>query len=262
MREIEAMLDRFEIDHFLKYGYVRIEQVFSSEVAAECRQILWRDIEGEPDDPASWVTPVVWLGGYHDKPFINVANSPKLVSAFDQLVGLGRWAPLSGLGTFPVRFPTDQDTGDTGWHIDASFPGEDDPSDFLSWRVNVHSKGRALLALFLFSNIDAIDAPTRIRAGSHVDIARLLAPAKNEGIAVKDLDYNVTTSRPEILATGKAGTVFICHPFLVHAAQINRGSAPRFIAQPPVFPKTDLNVFSDEGSEVYPIERAIRNALE
>ncbi len=34
------------------------------------------------------------------------------------------------------------------------------------------------------------------------------------------------------LATGEAGTVYLCHPFLVHAAQIHRGKRPRFMAQP------------------------------
>jgi hypothetical protein len=32
------------------------------------------------------------------------------------------------------------------------------------------------------------------------------------------------------------GTVYLCHPFLVHAAQIHRGSQPRFMAQPPLLP--------------------------
>ena len=38
--------------------------------------------------------------------------------------------------------------GDAGWHIDASF-GVDSP-DFMSWRANIHTKGRRLLMLFLF----------------------------------------------------------------------------------------------------------------
>ena len=38
------------------------------------------------------------------------------------------------------------DPGDTGWHVDLSFPGpSDDPNerdDFSAWRVNVTSRGR------------------------------------------------------------------------------------------------------------------------
>jgi hypothetical protein len=36
---------------------------------------------------------------------------------------------------------------------------------------------------------------------------------------------------------GDAGDVYLCHPFLVHAATWpHRGKAPRFIAQPPLTP--------------------------
>src|SRR5690606_28837951 len=34
--------------------------------------------------------------------------------------------------------------------------------DFLEWRANVTSKGRALLMLFLFSDVGDRDAPTRL----------------------------------------------------------------------------------------------------
>jgi len=41
--------------------------------------------------------------------------------------------------------------------------------------------------------------------------------------------------RPVKLATGRAGDVFLCHPFLVHAASWpHRGRFPRMIAQPAV----------------------------
>jgi hypothetical protein len=41
---------------------------------------------------------------------------------------------------------------------------------------------------------------------------------------------------PLALATGRAGDVYLCHPFLVHAAQRHRARrhGPRFVAQPPV----------------------------
>ena len=34
--------------------------------------------------------------------------------------GTGRWLPPQGLGTFPVRFPSPDEPGDDGWHIDGS----------------------------------------------------------------------------------------------------------------------------------------------
>src|SRR5882757_1920284 len=141
-----------------------------------------------------------------------------LHAAFDRLVGKGRWPPRHSLGSFPVRFPGPDNPGDTGWHVDVSFPGESsDPNereDFSSWRVNVTSRGRALLMLFLFSDVTDQDAPTRIRAGSHLDMARFLAPAGEIGMSHLVLD-RMGTDRPEALATGEAGTVYLCHPLLV-----------------------------------------------
>ena len=65
--------------------------------------------------------------------------------------------------------------------------GTDTP-DFMSWRANIHSRGRALLMLFLFSDVGENDAPTRIRVGSHVDIARQLAPAGEQGLTLRELE--------------------------------------------------------------------------
>jgi hypothetical protein len=48
--------------------------------------------------------------------------------------------------------------------------------NFMEWRANITSRGRALLMLFLFSDVGEMDALTRIRVGSHIDIARILAP--------------------------------------------------------------------------------------
>ena len=48
------------------------------------------------------------------------------------------------------------------------------------------------------------------------------------------------TREGRALATGDAGTVYLCHPFLVHAAQPHRGTLPRFMAQPPLLPRGPL----------------------
>lgn len=162
------------------------------------------------------------------------------------------------MGTFPVRFPSPEDPGDAGWHIDASFG--DDP-DFVKWRVNVRSKERCLLMLFLFSDVGDDDAPTQIRVGSHRAVARRLAPAGEDGVALEDLvkdDFAGTSACPEARATGPAGTVYLCHPFLVHAAQPHRGARPRFMAQPPLLPRD----WPDGGVDpAFPVGQAAREAI-
>lgn len=252
-----------DIQAFIRNGVVRLDAAFPRSTAAKAREILWRDTGCDPLDRTTWTRPVVRLGGYSDPPFQEAANAPRLVAAIDQLVGVDRWRPLRALGTFPIRFPAACDPGDTGWHVDAGFPPLDGPDEsFLSWRVNVQSKGRALLLLFLFSDVAERDAPTRIRLGSHLDVTRILAPAGEAGMSFMELASRLegTAGRPELAATGEAGTVYLCHPFLVHAAQPNRGDKPRFMAQPPVESLHPFQLERPDGA-YSPTEIAVRMAL-
>lgn len=232
------MLTPSQLERFHHDGFIRIERAFPRALADQARAFLWRDTGCDAHDRTTWTRPVVRLGMYSQPPFIDAANTPVLREAFDQIVGRGRWLPCRSMGTFPVRFPSTVDAGDTGWHVDVSF-GTDDP-DFLNWRVNARSKGRALLMLFLFSDVEENDAPTRIRIGSHRDMARILGPAGEAGLTLRELaanGFDETAHCAEALATGEAGTVYLCHPFLVHAAQVHRGNNPRFMAQPPLLPR-------------------------
>jgi len=253
-----------QIEQFVRDGFVRLDNAFPRRLADEGRAILWRDTGCDPNDRKTWTRPVVRLGYYGQEPFRQAVNTPVLHAAFDQLVGRGRWHPRRDLGSFPVRFPHADDPGDAGWHVDLSFPSpSDDPNernDFSSWRVNVTSRGRALLMLFLFSDIGEADAPTRIRIGSHLDMARLLRPAGEAGMSHLMLE-DVSADRPEAQATGEAGTVYLCHPFLIHAAQPHRGSSPRFMAQPPLHPAEPFQLERKDG-DYSPVEMAIRRALQ
>jgi Phytanoyl-CoA dioxygenase (PhyH) len=262
--QVRALSDA-QLQQFIQDGFVRLDSAFPRELAEQARAILWRDLPCDPNDPASWTRPVVRLGHYGDEPFRQAVNSPVLYAAFDQLVGTGRWRPRANLGTFPVRFPHPDDPGDAGWHVDVSFPPDaGDPNerhDFSAWRVNVVSRDRALLMLFLFSDVGEFDAPTRIKAGSHLDMARFLEPAGEAGMSHAMLDQlGAALDRPEAFATGEAGTVYLCHPFLVHAAQMHRGAAPRFMAQPPLHPAEPFRLHRDDGN-YSPVEMAIRGAL-
>lgn len=262
MPDTSHALSAAQIDAFITDGFIRIDNAFPRELADEGRAILWRDTGCNPDDPSTWTKPVIRLGGYSDKPFRDAANSAVLLAAYDQLVGKGNWLPPQGLGTFPIRFPSDVAPGDDGWHIDGSFAGGDF-KDFLDIRANIVSKGRALLMLFLFSDVGEDDAPTRIRTGSHLEVARYLATAGDAGRSLRDMIADrpdwFDTGR-EALATGPAGTVYLCHPFLVHAAQKHRGKTVKFMAQPPLLPRGQLQLGPVEG-EYSPVELAVRVAL-
>lgn len=208
-----------------------------------------------PKDPATWSHPVIRLGMYSDAPFLDAANSERLTSAYDSLAGKGSWLAPQAVGTFPIRFPSRMDPGDIGWHVDMSLDFHH--PDFMQWRINSSSDGRLLLMLFLFSDVTESDAPTKLRETSHRIIARQLSPHGKNGLTLRELSKNgfsETENCREALALGPAGTVYLCHPFIVHSAQIHRGSAPKFMAQPPLLPTADRNPNS-------PVQVAITRAL-
>ena len=254
---MNGILSDAEVAQFVDAGYVRLRGAFPKALAHECCELLWKDMECDPSNRSTWTRPVVRLGDYAHAPFRMAANTPLLHEAFDRLVGRGRWLPRGSLGTFPIRFPSDDDPGDAGWHADAGFYGEDG-----SMRLNVSSRGRALLMLFLFSDVGVDDAPTRIRVGSHLDVPPLLNPAGEVGLSFMELAEKLgpQSDRPVELATGEAGDVYLCHPFLIHAAQPHRGSTPRFMAQPPLIPSEPLRVHREDGA-YSPVEIAMRRGL-
>ncbi|MGO4739845.1 phytanoyl-CoA dioxygenase family protein [Bosea sp. 2KB_26] len=245
------------VQSFIDDGFVKIENAFSADLARQCRDELWADIGLSPSQPEGWTRPVIRVSSKSSPPFIQAANTLLLQRAFDQLVGTERWIAPKGLGTFPIRFPSAQAPGDDGWHVDVSF-GLDNP-DFMEWRANVRSSGRALLMLFLLSDVGPDDAPTRIRRGSHAMIARELLPYGEAGATLRQLSANGYASTADCaveIATGTAGTVYLCHPFLVHAAQPHCGQHPRFMAQPPLLPRSEF----DPSLPPSPVQIAIRQA--
>ena len=141
--------------------------------------------------------------------------------------------------------------------------GTENP-DFMEWRANVMSSNRALLMLFLFSDVGPNDAPTRIRKGSHATIARELLPHGKAGTTLRQLSAGGFTSTQDCeiaLATGAAGTVYLCHPFVFHAAQPHHGTEPRFMAQPPLMPRTEFDPNQPPSAVQVAIRRACNLAI-
>ncbi|WP_329115423.1 phytanoyl-CoA dioxygenase family protein [Streptomyces sp. NBC_01465] len=260
---MQDVLTADEIERFVTDGFVHLPEAFPRSLAEECRAFLWHETGCDPDDPGTWNEPVIRLNGYGHTPFQQAATTPRLHGAFDQLVGEGRWFPRQGIGTFPIRFPHPDDPGDTGWHMDASYTPEGESGYWL----NLRSQGRALLMLFLFSDVGVDDGPTRIKVGSHLDVPAFLEPAGETGADMFTLCATMdgagrldAPDRSTALATGRAGDVYLCHPFLIHAAQPNRGKDARFIAQPPLIPTGLLDLDRADG-EYSPVERAVRLGL-
>jgi hypothetical protein len=244
---------------FVEDGFVKIERAFPPDVAEACARLLWAEIGVDPHDRSTWTKPVYWVGGMAQEPFRQAANTPRLHDAFDALVGPDRWVPRPSLGSFPLRFPHPEEPDDAGWHVEGSYQ----PPGAKSYWLNMYSKNRALLMLFLFSEVDERNAATRIRVGSHMDVPPLLRPYREKGVSMFRVAGRVDAAsahRPLAFATGDPGDVYLCHPFLVHAAQPHHGHRPRFMAQPPLYPAAPFDL-NRADVDLSPVERTIREAL-
>lgn len=253
-----------EIEQFVVDGVVRLPGAFPADVARQCVDELWVQLSEARDDATTWTQPVSRIAGAASPGIVAAINTDRLCGAIDQLVGVGRWQRRTGYGSFPVRFPSAIDPGDTGWHIDGSFAVGSAPPPWNYW-VDRWSRQRALLVLMLYSDVTDDDAPTRVRVGSHRDVARVLATLPPDGASFVDVSQAAAAGsigRDERTAIGSAGDAYLCHPFLLHAATWpHRGSAPRFLGQPAI-PFSDVHDgYVYDRDDPSPCERAVGDLL-
>jgi hypothetical protein len=250
--------------NFSTDGFLVVRSAVAPDIVRACVEAIEEELRArgvDPRDPATWIAPVVRFPcpeGPAFPAFTAAGTSPALHEVYDALLGPDRWIRRKGVGgSIPVRFPSMQDPGDAGWHIDGSYE-----VDGQYW-VNVHSRHRGLLALFLFTDVGPEDAPTELLVGSHLDVPRVLAPFGERGVFFGDVVEGLPAStfqRPRAHATGRAGDVYVCHPFLVHRATWpHRGAGPRMLAQPGIAHREPFVLCDATG--LCEVERAILRGL-
>jgi len=250
--DMPAILD---VEQFMADGFVKIEAAFDRELGLRCQQQLWRAVDLDPGDPATWTEPLIRVPAMATPEFAASANTEVLTAAFDALVGKAHWRPLRGMGTFVSRFPSTEAPREAGWHVEASFYDAAGP------RLSLRSRGRALLMLLLYSDVGRDDAPTAIRVGSHLAVPKVLAQYGSDGAAWMSVCERVVpaTENCEIVSvTGNIGDVYLCHPFVVHSGTAHRGTVPRFMAQPALEPTGELDLTAEYPS---PVAVAVRRGL-
>lgn len=220
--------DVMHIGGFAENGFLKVEAAAPREIAEAAQRELWTQIGSEPERPDSWTDPVVWtadLSGHG--PFGVLIRSPYLADALDSVCGVGGWRPRGSLGNVPVRFPVDPTADDRGWHVDLNTPDPDG-----TWAVS--GRPHTVLLLTILSEVGPDDAPTRIRVGSHRDVAAVLGEQPMDAYECGPIVAEVSAHRDVVHATGSPGDMYVLHPFTVHAANEHHGNTPRFMAQTPV----------------------------
>lgn len=218
-----------DVDRFIADGFIKLEGAVPREVGDAAREALWQQIGLSPHDPSGWKEPVVWASDMTGEgPFGEIARSPRLAEALDEICGSGGWLPRGTLGMIPIRFPRVPSANDRGWHIDANTALPDGG-------YACGGRPETMLLLILLSDVGPNDAPTRIRVGSHRDAAAVLEGRTLDPFEAGPLLDEASAHRPLAYATGRPGDMYLLHPFTVHAADEHRGDEPRFMSQGPIF---------------------------
>jgi hypothetical protein len=139
-----------------------------------------------------------------------------------------------------------------GWHIDGDW-----------FRHHLLSGEQVLSPIFLWDDVSPDDGPTMLALGSHHAVARLLSDAEPEGVPGEDIGrffHKRLQVGDTVAATGTAGDVIICHPFLAHSVNPIGPRGPRYISNVAVHGFAQLNLDPAAG-ELSPVESAIAMAL-
>jgi len=253
-------------------------------------------------DPDTWTVPMVHLKEGYTDPEFQRCNTARLTGAVEDLVGPGRllrrvvygetedtlpygWWPVN----FSVGAESPWDVPTEGWHWDG-----------IQFRHYVDSPDQGLLCLCVFSDIGPRGGATLVAEGSHKLVARFLA-GQPDGIEIGDAIRQVNRSHPWLAeltgaaeepdpgvsppdrierfmgrtcedgegnrlrvveTTARAGDVYLCHPFLYHAASQNHLRVPRFMCNRTMPLRDRLQLRRADKSGESPLERSIRLAIE
>jgi hypothetical protein len=286
------VLSEDQIEQFIHCGYTKLEQAFPERQALGVKDFLWTKVEErgvKRDDKSTWTKPMVHLAEvYHNETFASCLTD-RLSDAVEDLVGRGRWRDYGDKsipwGWWPVNFSlgADQpwDVPSKGWHWDG-----------IQFKHTVDAPDQGLLLLCMFSQTRPHGGGTLVAEGSHQLVARFLndrPDGMNVGDAIKEIipthpwlreltnSDDTTTTRVErfmhqttvddngtrlkvVETTANPGDIYLCHPFLFHAASQNLSGEPRFMCNRTT-PLRERMKFDRDHGDYSALEISIRMAL-
>jgi len=271
---IDGPLDADDLDHFLKFGYVKLEKCFDTSpgsLAYRWREETWQRCGYDPSDPRTWAEEKIHFNREENVDLTEFA--PSVVGAMNQLLGGHAIVndPISWgnglivnyrLGADEPWIPPGPDAYD--WHKDGDF--------FLHF---LDSPEQALLTVVLWDDVVERGGPTYIAVDSVGHVARFLAdhpqgvcPAEGDperdglpaDIPRYDFRSMIRECRDFRQATGRGGDVYLMHPFMLHTFSQNVLKRPRFISNPAVSLREPMNFHRPDGA-YSPVERVVLEAL-
>ena len=237
------MLTASELETFERDGIVKVPAAFSADDAARMRDVLWSELAArhgmQRDDPSTWTNlrPTGLKTTKTDRS-ADAILGPRLRSALDEL--LGEWTEPPHQGQVLVTMPTGEpwSVPHRMWHTDLGF---DLPTDELV----------AVKIWALLGDLEPGGGGTPQVAGSHRVIARYLTTTDErdfktirDRVLRSDPWFRNLTSAGErsvepgdvdglpvrvVELTGRAGDVYLTHPWILHSIAPNASDSPRMM---------------------------------
>jgi len=244
--------------HFLDHGWVMLEDCFDPALGERWIAEAFADLGYDRHDPATW---------REDRPKVARARhyldcpdfSSRLWRACGDLVGgverIDRPFPIASqfilsLGPGPAGewYPPEARRG--GWHVDGDF-----------FRHFLDSPEQGLLIIVLWSDVVERGGPTYFAPDSIAPVARTLA-ARPEGLDAFRWRDLIDECREFRACTGRAGSVALLHPYMLHAPSPNLRRMARVISNPPLMLREPMCFDRADPAEYSLVERAVLRALE
>ncbi len=248
-----------QINHFIEYGFVHLNNCFDLDLAARWTSAAFERLGYDEHDPSTWDVPIVHMQA--DERVEVKEFAPKVWEAMCDLLGGEERIkqPVIWGNGFIVNFslgadreyvPPSPEAG--GWHKDGDF----------FWHF-LDSPEQGLLVIVAWRDMLPTGGGTFIAPDSVKPIAKYLQDHP-EGLHPFEGGYgNLITECNDLReVTAKAGDVILMHPYMLHASSQNHLGIARFITNPPVALNEPMNFNRENPEDFSPLERAVLNALD
>lgn len=192
------VLSNEQVEHFIEYGYVKLEAAYPRKQALAALEHVWEQAEKhgvKKDDPSTWTIPLLQIQESYNTPAFQECATERLFDAIGDLEGHGRGMTYEtfksdGWGWWPINFSAGADqpwnVPTRGWHWDGQH-----------FRHFVNSREQGLLIICVFSDIGPHGGGTLVAEGTHNLVARLLQQFP-DGVEQQEALRQFTTSHPWI----------------------------------------------------------------
>lgn len=258
------MLTPQQRDAFFQQGFLRLQNLMPRDLVARMVDRIWAVLEERKGmvrhDPTTWIEGGVrGIGDINRESIFRPFGTPQLTSLINDLLGTTNWQQPSSWGQILVTFPA------ATWSWNSLFQGQVEV-DTISWHTDYpydtpQDQLSGVQVFCLLADLESGGGGTLVMQGSHRLIqqfvrkqsAHTLQKMKRARLALLGSDpwfasvsQAISLPRPEpwfaeqqgivdgvavsvTELTGKAGDVYLTHPWLLHAISPNCNPVPRMM---------------------------------